>query len=56
MLKSGLCDYSDAYVLVKGIMTIAGAGNADQTDKQTEEIMEENLKMYGIRLLRKRSK
>ena len=24
MLKSSLCDYSDAYVLVKGTITIAG--------------------------------
>ena len=26
MLKSGLCDHSDAYVLVKGKITITGAG------------------------------
>ena len=39
MLKSSLCDYSDACILVKGTMTIAGAGNeaaareADERDK-----------------------
>ena len=39
MLKSSLCDYSDAYVLVKGKITITGAGNnagarrADERDK-----------------------
>ena len=39
MLKSGLCDYSDAYVLVKGKITITGAGDgaavrqADEIDK-----------------------
>ena len=27
MLKSSLCDYSDAYILVKGKMTITGAGD-----------------------------
>ena len=27
MLKSSLCDYSDAYVLVKGRITIAGEGD-----------------------------
>ena len=27
MLKSSLCDYSDAYILVKGKTTITGAGD-----------------------------
>ena len=39
MLKSSLCDYSDVYILVKGKITITGAGadaaarQADQRDK-----------------------
>ena len=39
MLKSSLCDYSDAYILVKGTITINGrgadaaAGQADERDK-----------------------
>ena len=39
MLKSSLCDYSDAYIIVKGRITIAGAGDnaaarqADERDK-----------------------
>ena len=39
MLKSSLCDYSDAYILVKGRITIAGAADnaaarqADERDK-----------------------
>ena len=39
MLKSSLCDYSDAYILVKGTITIAGEGadaatrHADERDK-----------------------
>ena len=39
MLKSNLCDYSDSYILVKGTITIAGAGDnaaarkADERDK-----------------------
>ena len=39
MLKSSLCDYSDAYILVKGTITIAVAGDdaaarqADESDK-----------------------
>ena len=38
-LKSSLCDYSDAYILVKGTITITGAGvdvaarQADERDK-----------------------
>ena len=27
MLKSSLCDYADAYILVKGTVTITGAGD-----------------------------
>ena len=39
LLKSSLCDYSDAYILVKGKITITGAGDdavagqADERDK-----------------------
>ena len=36
MLKSSLCDYSNAYVLVKGRITITGAG-ADVTARQADE-------------------
>ena len=36
MLKSSLCDYSDAYILVKGTITIEGAG-ADTTARQADE-------------------
>ena len=28
MLSSNLCDYADAYILVKGTITITGAGDA----------------------------
>ena len=27
MLRSGLCDYADAYLLVEGTITITGAGD-----------------------------
>ena len=36
MLKSSLCDYSDAYILVKGRITITGAGN-DAAARQAYE-------------------
>ena len=29
MLKSGLCDYSDAYILVKGTTTVAADADAN---------------------------
>ena len=37
MLKSSLCDYSDAYILIKVKITITGAGDdaaARQADKR----------------------
>ena len=36
MLKSSLCDYSDAYILVKGTITINGKG-ADAAARQADE-------------------
>ena len=36
MLRSNLCDYEDAYILVKGTITITGVGNDDAT-KQADE-------------------
>ena len=36
MLRSNLCDYADAYILVKGAITITGAGN-DDAAKQADE-------------------
>ena len=36
MLKSSLCDYSDSYILVKGTITITGAG-ADAAARQADE-------------------
>ena len=27
MIRSTLCDYADAYILLKGTITITGAGN-----------------------------
>ena len=36
MLRSNLCDYADAYILVKETITITGSGNDDAT-KQADE-------------------
>ena len=45
MLKSSLCDYSDSYILVKGIITIAGEGNdaaARQADERDKDVIFKN--------------
>ena len=34
MLKSSLCDYSHSYILVKGTITVIGAGTTD-TERDT---------------------
>ena len=31
MLRSNLCNYADAYILIKGTISITGAGNDDAT-------------------------
>ena len=36
MLRSSLCDYADAYILVKGTIKITGAGDDEQ------EMMQQN--------------
>ena len=33
MLRSNLCDYANAYILVKGTITITGAGDNDATKR-----------------------
>ena len=38
MLKSSLCDYSDAYILVIGTITIDEEGDMMLQNKQTKEI------------------
>ena len=36
MLRSNLCDYADAYILVKGTITITGAGDNDAAKRLDE--------------------
>ena len=40
MLKSSLCDYSDAYVLLNGTITIIGR-RADQAARQADKKVKE---------------
>ena len=45
MLKSGLCDYSDTYIIVKGTVTITGAvvdAVARQADKRNKGVVFKN--------------
>ena len=45
MLQSSLCDFSDAYILVKGKITIIGAGDdaaARQADKRDKGVAFKN--------------
>ena len=36
MLRSSLCDYADAYILDKGIITITGVGDNDAAKRLKE--------------------
>ena len=36
MLRSNLCDYVDAHILLEGSMTITGAGNDDAAKRADE--------------------
>ena len=36
MVRSNLCDYADAYILVKGTVTITGAGDYDAAKRLDE--------------------
>ena len=45
MLKSSWCNYSDAYILIKGRITINRAGNnaeERQTDERNKEVIFKN--------------
>ena len=45
MLRSNLCDYADAYILLKGTITMTGAGDnaaAKQTDERNKDVIFKN--------------
>ena len=49
MLKSGLCYYSVAYILIKGTITIAGKEAkqaARQTDERDQEVKFKTLTLF----------
>ena len=47
MLKSNLCDYSDAYILVKRTITITGVGDDDTARQGDERNKVATFKNYG---------
>ena len=50
MLKSSLCDYSDAYILVSGSATIIGAeadDNAKRLDKRNNGVIFKNCEQFS---------
>ena len=48
MIKSDLCDYNDAYILVSGNVTNTGAGddNSERTDERNKEVIFKNCTIY----------
>ena len=49
MLRSNLCDYADAYILLKGTIKITGAGNdndARQTDERNKSVIFKNCALF----------
>ena len=53
MLKSSLCDYSDTYILVKGTITITGAGDdaaARQADERDKGVVFKNCAPFTSRI------
>ena len=49
MLRSNLCDYADAYILVKRTITITGAGNDDsakQLDERNKGVIFKNCALF----------
>ena len=54
MLKSTLCDYSDAYILVSGTITVVGAGADDAAralDRNNKQAISKNfvaMPMYNL--------
>ena len=50
MIRSDLCDYSDAYILVSGTIAITGAGdddNAKGTDKRNRGVIFKNCASFS---------
>ena len=57
MLRSSLCNYVDAYILVKGIITITGAGDdavARRADERNEGVIFQNCVIYYMHKQNKR--
>ena len=42
MLRSSLCDYSDAYILLKGTITVLNTGTAAEPNNRNKEVIFKN--------------
>ena len=59
MLRSNLCDYADAYILVKGTITITGAGDDDaakRLDERNKGVIFKNCAPFTKCMSRKNNK
>ena len=55
MLRSNLCDFADAYILVKGTITITGVGDDDdakQLDERNKGVIFKNCTLFTKRISR----
>ena len=59
MLRSNLCNYADSYILVKGTITITGAGDdaaARQADERNKGVIFKKLcSIYSMHKYNKRN-
>ena len=46
MLKSNLCDYSNAYIVVKGIKTVPNTGAAAAPNNRIKKVVFENCALF----------
>ena len=42
MIRSSLCDYSDAYILIKGTITVENTGTATVSNKRNKKVIFKN--------------
>ena len=45
MIRSRLCDYSDAYILAKGTITVENTGAAASANNRNKKVIFKNLKI-----------
>ena len=51
MLRSSLCDYSDAYILVKGNISVNNTGTAAASNNRNEKVIFKNCAPFGLKIV-----